>query len=110
MNDVKDIAKLAEEASDLFQKHGSADSAALLLEKAGNMLLDSSTVDALRLFQHASDVALVGSKKCSFVYFLVFDFFQHAFGGVLVNYENHLFLYFIIFDNTDLILAITDTR
>lgn len=59
LNDVKDIPKLAEEACDLYQKHGSADTAALLLEKAGNMLQDSSTVDALRLFQHAADVALI---------------------------------------------------
>lgn len=59
MNDVKNIAKLAEEASSLYQHHGSADTAALLLEKTGNMLSDSCTVDALRLFQKAADVALV---------------------------------------------------
>lgn len=59
MNDFKEIAVLAEEACSLYQHHGSADTAALLLEKAGNILLDSSSVDALRLFQHAADVALV---------------------------------------------------
>lgn len=59
MNDFKDIAKVAEEASSLYQYHGSADTAALLLEKTGNMLSDVSTVDALRLFQKAADVALV---------------------------------------------------
>lgn len=70
LNDVKDIPKLAEEACDLYQKHGSADTAALLLEKAGNMLQDSSTVDALRLFQHAADVALVISNL--FYYYIIF--------------------------------------
>lgn len=59
MNDTREIAKLAEEASELYQQHGSADTAALLLEKAGNMLLDSSTIDSLRLFQRAGEVALV---------------------------------------------------
>lgn len=59
MNDTREIAKLADEASELYQQHGSADTAALLLEKAGNMLLDSSTIDSLRLFQRAGEVALV---------------------------------------------------
>lgn len=59
MNDVRDVAKLAEEACNLYQHHGSADTAALLLEKAANIMQESSSVDALRLYQHAADVALV---------------------------------------------------
>ena len=59
MNDVREVAKLAEEASTLYQHHGSADTAILLLEKAANIMQDSSSVDALRLYQHAADVALV---------------------------------------------------
>lgn len=62
MNDMQEIAKLAEEASQLYQVHGSADTAALLLEKAGNIVLDYRSVDALRLFQRASDVALVSLR------------------------------------------------
>lgn len=59
MNDVRDVANLAEEACSLYQHHGSADTAALLLEKAANIIQESSSVDALRLYQHAADVALV---------------------------------------------------
>lgn len=59
MGDTREIASLAKEASDLFQYHGSADTAVLLLEKSANILQDTSTIDALRLLQQAVDVAMV---------------------------------------------------
>ncbi len=66
MNDLREVAKLAEEACNLYQHHGSADTAVLLLEKAGNILLDSSSVDSLRMFQRAADVALVSINSEDF--------------------------------------------
>lgn len=55
----REIQKLAEEACNLYQQHGSLDSGASVLDKAAKILEHHHPEIALQLFQHAADVVMV---------------------------------------------------
>ncbi|EEZ99648.1 gamma-soluble NSF attachment protein [Tribolium castaneum] len=59
LGDLQDVASLAERAANMFQSHGSADTAAASLDKAAKILEAQHPEQALRLFQHASEIAMI---------------------------------------------------
>ena len=61
LGDLQDVASLAERAANMYQNHGSSDTAAASLDKAAKILEAQHPEQALKLFQHASEVAMVGN-------------------------------------------------
>lgn len=59
LGDLREVANLAERAANMFQAHGSAESAAASLDKAAKILESQYPADALRLYQQAAEVVLV---------------------------------------------------
>lgn len=59
LGDLREVASLAERAANMFQTHGSAESAASSLDKAAKILESQHPADALKLFQHAAEIAMV---------------------------------------------------
>lgn len=59
LGDLKDIPALAEKAANMFQTHGSGESASSSLDKAAKIIEAQYPADALRLYKHAADIALV---------------------------------------------------
>lgn len=53
------IYSLALESSSLYQQHGSGDSGANVLDKAGKILEENSPEKAYKLYQMAADVSSV---------------------------------------------------
>ena len=59
LGDYRDVVQLAERACNLYQQHGSPDSASIALDKAAKLLEQHHPDQALRLYQRAADVVLV---------------------------------------------------
>ena len=59
LGNLLEIASLAERSCSLYQQHGSAESGAFALDKAAKMIEEQHPGEALKLFQHAADVAMV---------------------------------------------------
>lgn len=59
LGDLKEVACLAERAANMYQTHGSAESAAACLDKAAKILEQQHPADALKLYQHAADIVMV---------------------------------------------------
>jgi hypothetical protein len=59
LGELQEIASLAERAANMFQSNGSAEKAASSLERAAKILESRYPEQALRLFQHASEIAMV---------------------------------------------------
>ncbi|KAJ8927928.1 hypothetical protein NQ314_019558 [Rhamnusium bicolor] len=55
LGDLREVASLAERAANMFQTHGSAESAAASLDKAAKILESQHPADALKLFDLAAD-------------------------------------------------------
>ncbi|XP_075990689.1 gamma-soluble NSF attachment protein-like [Anticarsia gemmatalis] len=58
-----EIYTLATDASSLYQQHGSGDSGAAILDKAGKILEENSPELAVKLFQQAADVSATESSQ-----------------------------------------------
>lgn len=63
LGDLREIPSLADRAANLFQSHGSADTAASTLDKAAKIIEQQHPEQALPLYQRAADIALVISCK-----------------------------------------------
>lgn len=63
LNNFSDIRKLAEDACNLYQQHGSPESGAASLDKAAKILEANYPEEALALYQHALDVSMVSNIK-----------------------------------------------
>lgn len=63
IGDLREIPSLAERAANLFQSHGSADTAASALDKAAKIIEQQHPEQALALYQRATDIALVFTLK-----------------------------------------------
>ncbi|KAJ8934739.1 hypothetical protein NQ318_022811 [Aromia moschata] len=59
LGDLREVASLAERAANMFQTHGSAESAAASLDKAAKILESHHPADALRLFQRAAEISMI---------------------------------------------------
>ncbi|KAG8222645.1 hypothetical protein J437_LFUL003767 [Ladona fulva] len=59
LGDLRDVQSLAQRAAYLFQQHGSPESAASVLDKAGKLLEAQYPDQALRLYQQAADVVMI---------------------------------------------------
>ncbi|CAH0547480.1 unnamed protein product [Brassicogethes aeneus] len=59
VGDFRDIYKYAERAANMFQSHGSAESACASLDKAAKILESQNPEEALKLFQHAAEISTV---------------------------------------------------
>ncbi|XP_071443899.1 gamma-soluble NSF attachment protein-like [Hetaerina americana] len=59
LGDLRDVQSLAQRAAYLFQQHGSPESAAQVLDKAGKLLEAQYADQALRLYQQAADVVMI---------------------------------------------------
>lgn len=64
MGNLRDIAEYAERAANMFQTHGNAESAASSLDKAAKIIESQYPEDALKLYQHATEIVLVGIPFC----------------------------------------------
>lgn len=62
LGNLLEVASLAEKACSLYQQHGSPESGAMALDKAAKIIEDSHPVEALKLFQHGADVAMVSTS------------------------------------------------
>lgn len=62
LGNLLEVASLAEKACSLYQQHGSSESGAFALDKAAKIIEESHPTDALRLYQHGADVAMVSSN------------------------------------------------
>lgn len=58
LGDLRDVTSLAERAANLYQTHGSADTAAASLDKAAKIIEQQHPDQALALYQRAADIAL----------------------------------------------------
>ncbi|KAG8037991.1 hypothetical protein G9C98_006316 [Cotesia typhae] len=58
MNEMSEVPKLAHRSCSLYQQHGSQESGATVLDKAGKMLESSDPEAALPLFQRAAEIVL----------------------------------------------------
>lgn len=59
MGDLSEIPQLAHRSCSLYQQHGSPESGATVLDKAGKMIESNDPEAALPLFQRAADIVLV---------------------------------------------------
>ncbi|KAE8749300.1 hypothetical protein FOCC_FOCC004007 [Frankliniella occidentalis] len=58
LGNLLEVASLAEKACSLYQQHGSSESGALALDKAAKIIEEQHPEEALKLNQHAADVAM----------------------------------------------------
>ncbi|KAK3916984.1 Gamma-soluble NSF attachment protein [Frankliniella fusca] len=58
LGNLLEIASLAERACSLYQQHGSPESGAFALDKAAKIIEEKHPEEALKLYQHAADVAM----------------------------------------------------
>ncbi|KAI4495297.1 hypothetical protein M0804_001498 [Polistes exclamans] len=58
MGNLSDIPKLAHSSCSLYQQHGSPESGALVLDKAGKMIESTQPEQALELFKRAADIVM----------------------------------------------------
>ncbi|KAG7211488.1 hypothetical protein KM043_010760 [Ampulex compressa] len=58
MGSLSDVPRLAHSACSLYQQHGSPESGATVLDKAGKMIEAAQPQQALELFQRAADIAM----------------------------------------------------
>lgn len=58
MGELGDVLKIAHTACSLYQEHGSAESAATVLDKAGKMLEATNPQQALQVYQRAADIVM----------------------------------------------------
>ncbi|XP_004932796.1 gamma-soluble NSF attachment protein-like [Bombyx mandarina] len=63
LSNADELFNLALEASSLYQQHGSGDSAAGLLDKAGRILEQDTPQLAVKLYQHAADISANESSQ-----------------------------------------------
>ncbi|KAJ8967569.1 hypothetical protein NQ317_001781 [Molorchus minor] len=59
LGDLREIANYAERAANMYQSHGSAESAAASLDKAAKILESQHPTEALKLFQHAAEISMI---------------------------------------------------
>lgn len=59
MGKLAEVPKLAQSASNLYQMHGSPESAATVLDKAAKIIESSQPQEALELFKHAANIVMV---------------------------------------------------
>nr|XP_018904161.1 PREDICTED: gamma-soluble NSF attachment protein-like [Bemisia tabaci] len=59
LGDLREIPHLAEKSASLYQQYGSPEAAATVLNKAAKLLEQNNAEEALRLYQHAADVAMI---------------------------------------------------
>ncbi|KAL1516881.1 hypothetical protein ABEB36_000718 [Hypothenemus hampei] len=59
MGDFTDIYSMAERAAHMFQSQGNPDSAVATLEKSAKILESKVPMEALNLYQHASEISLI---------------------------------------------------
>lgn len=59
MGDLSEVPVLAHSAASLYQQHGSPESGATVLDKAGKMLESTDPEAALPLFQRAAEIVMV---------------------------------------------------
>lgn len=59
LGNLRDIAEYAERAANMFQTHGNAESAASSLDKAAKIIESQYPEDALKLYQHATEIVLI---------------------------------------------------
>jgi len=99
MNDLREVASLAEKSSSFYQQHGSPESAAQVLSRAAKTLENTLPDQALHLYQRATDVVLVRGvfndfviivdriyfKKIFFFFFQIEDSYRQA-----VEYVNKM--------------------
>jgi len=62
MQDWKEISLVAHRACQLFQEHGSPDTAALMLDKAGKIIEPHIPEDALTLYKRAMEVVMIEDR------------------------------------------------
>ena len=62
MQDWKEVALVAHRACQLFQEHGSPDTAALMLDKAGKIIEPHIPEDALTLYKRAMEVVMIEDR------------------------------------------------
>ena len=67
LGDLRDVQQIAERACNLYQQHGSCDSAAMTLDKGAKLLEAQYPEQALRLYQRAADVVMVSLQLCLLV-------------------------------------------
>lgn len=70
MGNFREIYQHAEAAANMYQTHGSGESAASSLDKAAKILESHNPEEALKLYQHAADIAIV---CCLLSYWIVFS-------------------------------------
>lgn len=58
MGKLAEVPKLAQSASNLYQMHGSPESAATVLDKAAKIIESSQPQEALELFKHAANIVM----------------------------------------------------
>lgn len=63
LGDLREVGNFAERAANMFQTHGSAESAAASLDKAAKILESQYPADALKLYQQAAEIALVSKRS-----------------------------------------------
>lgn len=61
--DLSEISKFAHSSCSLYQQHGSPESGATVLDKAGKMLESTDPEGALPLFQRAAEIVMVIKMK-----------------------------------------------
>lgn len=59
MGNLSEVPKLAHSACSLYQQHGSPESGATALDKAGKMIEATQPEQALELFKRAADIVMV---------------------------------------------------
>jgi len=59
LKDYREVMELAERACNLYQQHGSPESAAGTLDRAAKILESQNPEFALRLYKKAADVVMV---------------------------------------------------
>ena len=59
MENLTEVPKLAHSACSLYQMHGSPESGATVLDKAGKMMEATQSPDALELFKRAANIVMV---------------------------------------------------
>jgi gamma-soluble NSF attachment protein len=62
MQDWKEVSLVAHRACQLFQEHGSPDTAALMLDKAGKIIEPYIPEDALTLYKRAMEVVMIEDR------------------------------------------------
>jgi len=58
LGDIREVPQLAERSCNMYQQHGSPESAAGVLDKAAKIMEGHHPEDALKLFQHAAEVVM----------------------------------------------------